>query len=59
MHSSLVGKPPVERTADEQALADEAIRTLGRPHGIDLTRIAARCSSPPRSLATATVPSRA
>jgi 3alpha(or 20beta)-hydroxysteroid dehydrogenase len=43
MHESLVGKPPVVRTAEEQAVADGAIRAPAAqtPAGIDLTRIAA------------------
>jgi hypothetical protein len=43
MHGSLVGKPPVVRTAEEQAMADQAIRAPAEqtPTGIDLTRIAA------------------
>ena len=60
MHSSLVGKPPVERTAEEQALADEAIRaprSRHRPGSTSPASQPSRCSSPPRTLATATAPS--
>lgn len=43
MHTSLVGKVPVPRTAEEQAQADGVMRAPSEqtPVGIDLTRIAA------------------